>query len=134
MFELVSFVRSFAFAAIYAGIEYRYVNRAEADWTKSTAGFYEEPAFWRMSPYQVLLLFPLFIVSGYTLPVTAWAGNVFLIATVEDIAYFLWRGKFVLAGEWTTTLMGSLRVGRYVIPFWWPLTALVAFGLYFLPL
>lgn len=134
MFELASFLRSFTFAVIYAGIEYKYINRAEAEWTRNTPGFYEEPAFWRISPYQALLLLPLFVVSAYTLPVTAWAGNVFLITTVEDIAYFLWRGRSVVAGEWTTTLMGSFSVGRYVIPFWWPLTAFVALGLYFLPL
>ncbi len=133
MFEFASFIRSLAFAVVYAGIEYRYVNRAEAEWTRKTEGFYEKPVFWRFSPYQAFLLFPLMVVSGYALPVTAWAGNVFLIAGVEDVAYFFWRGKPVMTEDWTTTLLGSFRVGRYVVPVWWPLVALVVLGLYFLP-
>jgi hypothetical protein len=134
LFELVSFVRSVAFAIVYAGIEYRYVNRSEAEWTKKVEGFYEKPAFWAISPYQVYLLLPLFIVAAYTLPITAWAGNTLLIAVAEDIAYFAWRGRSVMAGEWTTTLFGSFRIGRYLIPTWWPLETLVILAFYLLPL
>ena len=133
MFDPTSFVRSVAFAVVYAGIEYRYVNRNEAEWTKRMEGFYEKPAFWVVSPYHVFLLLPLFVIAAFALPLTSWAGNTFLIAIVEDIAYFGWRGKFVQPDDWTTTLFGSFRIGRVVIPVWWPLELLVVAGLYVVP-
>jgi hypothetical protein len=133
LFDLVSFARSLAFAIVFAGIEYRYINRAEAEWTKGIEGFFEKPAFWVISPYQAYLLLPLFIIAGFSFSVTAWAANTFLIAVVEDMAYFGWRKKMVMTGEWTTTLFGSFRLGRYVIPTWWPLDLLIAAGLYLLP-
>jgi hypothetical protein len=134
LFEPASFVRAVVFGIIYAGIEYRYVNRSEADWTKKTEGFFEKPVFWVIPPYQLYLLLPLFITAAFALPLTAWAANTFLIAVVEDIAYFAWRGKSVMSGEWTTTLFGSFRLGRFVIPVWWPLDLIVAAALYLIPL
>ena len=133
MFEPASFIRTVAFAVVYAGIEYRYVNRREAAWTNEAPGFYEKPVFWVISPYQFYLLLPLFIVAGLALPITAWAANTFLLAVLEDMVYFVWRGKAVVAGEWTTTLFGSIKVGRLVIPVWWPVDLVVALALYFAP-
>ncbi len=133
MFDSDSFARVAAFAIIFAGIEYRYINRAEADWTRKVDGFFEKPVFWVISPYHAYLLLPLFITAAFTLPVTAWAANTFVLAVIEDIAYFVWRGKAVRAGEWTTTLFGSFKVGRLVVPTWWPLDLLLAAGLYLLP-
>lgn len=133
MLEPESFVRSIAFAIIYAGIEYRYVNRSESGWTKQIEGFYEKPAFWVISPYQAYLLLPLFVAAAFSLSVMAWAANTFLIAVLEDIAYFGWRGKSVVAGEWTTTLFGSFSVGKWVIPVWWPMDLLVILVLYLIP-
>lgn len=133
MFEIWSIARSLAFAVIYGGIEYGYVNRKEVEWTKGIPGFYEKPAFWKVSPYQAYLLLPLFIVAGFTFSLTGWAANTFLIAVAEDIAYFGWRGKAVMPGEWTTTLFSSFKVGRFVIPVWWPLDLLIALGLYLAP-
>lgn len=134
MFDAVSFVRVLVFAAIYAGIEYRYVNRYEKDWTKEVEGFYEKPVFWVISPYHAFFLLPLFIVAAFALPITVWAGNTFLLAVAEDIAYFGWKGKGVAKGEWTTTLFGSFNIGKFVVPVWWPLDLLVAGFLYWLPL
>jgi hypothetical protein len=134
LFDAQSFLRVLAFAIVFAGIEYRYVNRYEREWTKTAEGFTEKPVFWVISPYHAYLLLPLFIVASYTLPITAWAGNTFLLAVAEDIAYFGWRGKAVVEGEWTTTLFGSFRVGGFVVPTWWPLDLLIAAGLYLVPL
>ena len=134
MFEPASFVRVVVFGIVFAGIEYRYVNRREADWTTKTEGFIERPAFWVISPYQAYLLLPLFITAAFALPLSAWAANTFLLAVLEDVAYFVWRGKSVMAGEWTTTLFGSFRLGRFVIPAWWPVDLLVAAALYLVPL
>lgn len=134
MFDAVSFVRVLAFAIIFAGIEYRYVNRREEDWTKTTQSFNEKPVFWVISPYHAFLLLPLFIVASFSWSITAWAGNTFFLAVAEDVAYFVWKGKPVAKGEWTTTLFGSLNIGKYVIPVWWPLDLLVAVFLYWLPL
>ena len=134
MLEPESFVRSIAFAIIYAGIEYRYINRNEAGWTKEVEGFFEKPAFWVISPYQAYLLLPLFITAAFTPSVAAWAANTFLIAVLEDVAYFAWRGKSVVAGEWTTTLFGSVKVGRWVVPLWWPLDLVFIVTLYAVPL
>ena len=133
MFDAVSFVRVLAFGVVFAGIEYRYINRREAEWTKKMEGFYEKPAFWVFSPYHTFLLLPLFLVAGFTFPITAWAGNVFLLAVVEDIAYFAWRGKKVAKGEWTTTLFGSFSIGGLLVPVWWPLDVLIAAFLYWIP-
>jgi hypothetical protein len=133
LFDTASFVRVLAFGIIFAGIEYRYVNRREAEWTKKTEGFYEKPAFWVIAPYHVLLLLPLFIVASFTFPITAWAGNTFFLAVLEDIAYFAWRGKGVAKGEWTTTLFGSFSIGGLVVPLWWPLDLLIAAFLYWIP-
>ena len=134
MFEPVSFGRVVLAAIVYGGIEYRYVNRREAEWTKRIEGFYEKPAFGKYSPYQLFLLLPLFVVVAYTPSPTAWAANVFLIALVEDISYFAWRGRMVAEGEWTTQLFGSFRMGSIVIPTWWPLDLVVALALYATPL
>ncbi len=133
MFEIESFLRCLIFAGLYAGIEYRYVNRREEEWTKGVEGFYEKPGFWVISPYHAFLLLPLFIAVAFTFPITAWAANTFLIAVVEDIAYFVWRGKSVMSGEWTTTLFGSFKLGRLVIPIWWPLDLLIAMALFLVP-
>jgi hypothetical protein len=134
LFDLLSFARVLAFGIIFAGIEYRYINRREAEWTKKTEGFNEKPVFWVISPYHFFLLLPLFIVSSFSLSITAWAGNTFLLAVVEDMAYFVWKGKGVTKGEWTTTLFGSFNIGNVVIPLWWPLDLLVAGFLFWFPL
>jgi hypothetical protein len=130
LFDPGSFVRVVIFGLIYAGIEYRYVNRLEKEWTKTTEGFSEKPVFWVISPYHFYLLLPLFIVASYTPDISAWAGNTFFLAVLEDVVYFVWRGKAVSKSDWTTTLMGSVRVGSMEIPLWWPLDILVALGLY----
>lgn len=133
MLDLGSFVRIVAFAAVYAGIEFRYVNRYEKEWTKTADGFVEKYLFWVISPYHAFFLLPLFIVVAFALPISAWAGNTFLLAVLEDMAYFGWRGKAVARGEWTTKLFGSFGLGRIVIPVWWPLDTAVAAALYLLP-
>lgn len=133
MFDLVSFIRVLAFGIIFAGIEYRYVNRREAEWTKKTESFYEKPVFWVISPYHFFLLLPLFIAASFTLSITAWAGNTFLLAVGEDMVYFVWKGKGVVKGEWTTTLFGSFSIGGFVVPVWWPLDLALAAFLYWVP-
>jgi hypothetical protein len=134
LFDLVSFVRAAAFAVFYAGLEYRYVNRREKEWTTKVEGLFEKPAFWKIYPYHAYLLFPIFVIAGYAMPLTAWAGNTLLIIALEDIAYFVWRGSWVRAGEWTTTLFGSIGVGGRVIPTWWIPSVLVVLVLYWVPL
>ena len=134
MFEPISFVRVVLAAIIYGGIEYRYINRKEAEWTKKVEGFMEKPAFGKYSPYQVFFLLPLFVVISYTQSVTAWAGNVFLLAFLEDLAYFGWRGEMVKNGEWTTQLFGSFKVGSVVIPVWWPIDLMITLSLYLIPI
>jgi hypothetical protein len=121
LFDPVSFVRVSIFAVIYAGIEYRYVNRREAEWTKKAEGFNEKPVFWVISPYHLYLLLPLFLLVSYSQSITAWAGNVLFLAVLEDATYFVWRGSPVTEKDWTTTLMGSFRVGPLEVPAWWPL-------------
>lgn len=133
MFDPVSFVRVVIFAVVYAGIEYRYVNRYERPWTKTTEEFAERPVFWVITPYHFFLLLPLFLVASFALPITSWAGNVFILAVLEDVAYFIWRGRGVAKGEWTTTLFGSLKVGPLEMPVWWPLDIAVAAALFWLP-
>lgn len=134
MFEPLSFLRTVIFAVLFAGIEYRYVNRREEEWTRKVDGFYEKAAFWIISPYQAYLLLPTFVAVAFTLPVSAWAGNSFLVAIVEDMAYFAWRGSWAAKGEWTTKLFGSFTVYGREIPFWWPLGLVIAAALYLMPL
>jgi hypothetical protein len=134
LFDPASFLRVLVFGIIFAGIEYRYVNRREKDWTQPSHGFLEKPAFWVITPYHAYFLLPLFIVSAFTLPITAWAGNTFVLAVIEDVAYFVWRGRGVAKGEWTTTLFGSFSIGQAVIPTWWPLDTLIAAALFLVPL
>lgn len=133
MFELISFFRVIAAAVIYGGIELRYVNRNEAEWTKHIDGFYEKPALWKYTRYHVFFLLPLFIILSYTGSITAWAGNVFLVALIEDVAYFAWRNKMVLQGEWTAQLFGSFKLGGVVVPVWWPLDVLTVLFFYAIP-
>ena len=134
MFEPISFVRVVLAAIIYGGIEYRYINRREEDWTKKVEGFLEKPAFGKYSPYQVFFLLPLFAVISHTQSLAAWAGNVFLLALLEDLAYFGWRGEMVKNGEWTTQLFGSFKVGSVVIPVWWPIDLMITLSLYLIPI
>lgn len=133
MFDLLSLIRVLAFGIVFAGIEYRYVNRFEREWTKTAEGFVEKPVFWVISPYHLYLLLPLFIIVSFSSSISAWAGNTFLLAVVEDIVYFGWRGKMVVKGDWTTTLMGGFDAGGFVVPYWWPLDIAIAAGLYLLP-
>jgi hypothetical protein len=132
LFDPASFVRVAIFGVIYAGIEYRYVNRYESEWTRTAEGFNEKPVFWVITPYHFYLLLPLFIVVSYSPSITAWAGNAFFLAVFEDAVYFLWRGKAVNKRDWTTTLVGSVRVGPMEVPAWWPLDLIVAVGFYWL--
>jgi hypothetical protein len=134
LFDPGSFLRVAVFGAIYAGVEYRYVNRYERDWPQTAEGVLEKPVFWVITPYHLFLLLPLFVTVSFTLPITAWAGNTFFLAVLEDIVYFVWRGKAVTKEDWTTTLMGSFRVGRCVIPVWWPLDIMIAAALFWAPL
>ena len=78
MLDILSFVRSLAFAVIYGGIEYRYVNRREAGSSPGSYEFFEKPILGAFAPYHVFLLFPLFITSAFATPLTAWADNFFL--------------------------------------------------------
>ncbi|MDA4128318.1 MAG: hypothetical protein OK422_02470 [Thaumarchaeota archaeon] len=133
MFDPPSFLRVVAFAVIFGGIEYRYVNRREAQWTREVPGFDEKPVFWLYAPYHFYFLLPLLIVVSFTPSVSAWAGNVFYAALAEDVAYFVWRGKTVMRGEWTTQLFGSFQLGKVTVPAWWPLDALIVTAFYLLP-
>ncbi len=134
MFDAASFLRVVVFAAIYGGIEYRYVNRYERDYTKTAEGFVEKPAFFVFAPYHVYFLVPLFALVSFAWPFTNWVANGLILAVLEDAAYFIWRGRRVVKGEWTTTIMGSFGVGGFEVPIWWPVDILVAVGLYALPL
>lgn len=134
MFELASFLRIVAFAVVFAGIEYRYVNRYEREWTKVKDEFNEKHVFWVITPYHLYLLLPLFIIASYSPSITAWAGNAFFLAVLEDVLYFFWRGRAVVPGDWTTTLFGSLKLGSLHVPRWWPLDTFIAAVLYWLPL
>ena len=134
MFDAASFLRAVAFAAVYAGIEYRYVNRREVDWTGTTGGFGEKPVLSIFMPYHVYLLLPLFAVVAFAWPLTEWVANGLVLAVVEDAVYFAWRGRRVAKGEWTSTLIGSFSVGGFVVPTWWVLDVVVAAGLYLAPL
>jgi hypothetical protein len=134
LFDPASFLRVVVFAIVYGGIEYRYVNRREEEWTKKVDSFSEKPVFWVISPYHLYLLLPLFVTASFALPLTAWAGNAFSLAVMEDVAYFVWKGKPVAKGEWTTTLMGSVKVGGMEVPLWWPLDIAVAAALFLAPL
>jgi hypothetical protein len=133
LLDLTSFVRVVAFGVVYAGIEYRYVNRYEKDWPKSPMGGLEKPVFWAITPYHLYLLLPLFIIVSFATSITAWAGNAFFLAVLEDVVYFVWRGKAVTKADWTTTLFGSFTVDRFVIPIWWPLDIVVAGALFLSP-
>jgi hypothetical protein len=133
LFDPVSFARVAVFGVIYAGIEYRYVNRHEAGWTKEAEGFNEKFVFWVISPYHLLFLLPLFIAASFTFSITGWAGNTFFLAVLEDVVYFFWRGRFVTKADWTTTVLGSVGVGRHEIPLWWPLDIAIAAALYWAP-
>jgi hypothetical protein len=121
LLDPASFARVLAFAVVFGGIEYRYVNKYEKGWTATTPPLFEKYLFWVITPYHAYFLFPLFAIASFALPVTAWAGNFFALLLVEDMAYFAWRRKRVARGEWTTTLIGSFSIGGYVIPAWWPL-------------
>jgi len=134
LFEPISFVRVLLAASVYGGIEYRYINRREAEWTKRVEEFHEKAFLAKYSPYQLFFLLPLFVVVSYTASITAWAGNVFFFALLEDIAYFTWRRRMVMKGEWTTQLFGSFQVGSVVIPVWWPLDVVIFLALYAIPL
>jgi hypothetical protein len=130
LFDPGSFIRVAVFGVVYAGIEYRYVNRYEREWTRTAEGFNEKPVFWVISPYHLYLLLPLFVIASYSPSLTAWAGNAFFLAVLEDVVYFVWRGTPVSNKDWTTTLMGSFRIGSAEVPVWWPLDILVAVALY----
>ena len=134
MFDPVDFIRVIAFGVVYAGIEYRYVNRYERDWTRTAEGFVEKPVFWQISPYHLYLLLPLFVIASYASSLTAWAGDTLFLAVLEDMVYFVWRGSLVSKNDWTTTLMGSFRVGRMEVPVWWPIDIAAAAVLFVLPL
>jgi len=134
LFDPGSFLRVAVFGVIYAGIEYRYINRYEREFPTTAEGVSEKAVFWVITPYHLFLLLPLFVAVSFILPITAWAGNTFFLAVLEDIVYFAWRGKSVTADDWTTTLFGSFSVGRFVIPVWWPLDILVAAALFWAPL
>jgi hypothetical protein len=134
LFDPASCIRVAIFGIIFAEIEYRYVNRYEREWTKTTEGFFEKYVFWVISPYHLYLLLPLFLVVSFTLPITAWFGNTFFLAVFEDMVYFVWRGRAVSKGDWTTTLFGSFGIGRLEIPLWWPLDIAAAAFLYWAPL
>jgi len=133
LFDAASFARVVVFSLFYAGIEFRYVNRYERGWTKTQEEFLEKPVFWVISPYHLYLLLPLFVAVSYAPSLTAWAGNAFLLAVVEDMAYFAWRGSAVTKADWTTTLVGSFRVGGFEVPLWWPLDLAAAAALFLIP-
>ena len=133
MLDPASLARILVFAVIYAGIEYKYINRSESEWVNGEEVYREKFLFWVVRPYHLYLLLPLFIVVSFSTSVTAWAGNTFLLAVVEDVAYFGWRGKGVRKGEWTTKWFGALNIGRTAVPIWWPVDTLVAAPLFVAP-
>ena len=130
MFDPGSFVRVAAFGVVYAGIEYRYVNRYEREPVATAVGAAEKPVFWAILPYHLYLLLPLFVIASYSPSFTAWGGNAFFLAALEDMAYFAWRRIPVSKKDWTTTLMGSFKVGPMEVAYWWAVDLLVAAGLF----
>lgn len=133
MFDAASFLKVVAFALVYAGIEYRYVNRYEREYTKTAEGFVEKPVFSVFSPYHVYILLPLFAIVAFAVQFTAWVGNGLVLAVLEDIAYFAWRGRWVTKGEWTTTIIGSFSLGGVEIPTWWPIDIAAALAFFLVP-
>ena len=134
MLELLPLARSVLFAVLFAGIEYRYINRKEVGWKDGLDQEGERPAFWVISPYQLYLLFPIFIVVGFSASVSAWVANTFAIALLEDVAYFVWRRAWVKRGEWTTLMFGSFEVAGKAVPAWWPLALTISLACYLMPL
>jgi hypothetical protein len=133
LLEPYSFVRVIAVAAIFAGLEYRYVNNREKGSSGAVADFKERPVFSTIYPYHLYFVLPLFVLASFALPLTAWAANVFLLATLEDALYFVWRRKWIQPGDWTTKMFGSFRVGGATIPTWYPLALAAAAALYAAP-
>ncbi len=133
MLDTAALARILAFAVIYAGVEFRYINRSEADWADGKEVYREKFIFWVVRPYHLYLLLPMFIAVSYSPSLTAWAGNTFLMAVAEDMAYFAWRGKGVRSGEWTTRWFGEVKVRGLVLPLWWPVDALVAVAFFTAP-
>lgn len=124
MFDPASFARVAAFAVVYAGIEYRYLNRYEREFPQ------EKPVLGTILPYHAYFLLPVFVIVSYTLPITEWVGNVSFLAVAEDAIYFAWRGRPVTREDWTANILGSFKIGRAVIPIWWIPCVLAAAGLY----
>jgi hypothetical protein len=133
LFDPTSFFRVVVFAVIFAGIEYRYVNRRERDLDGPGSVFSEKPVFSVVTPYHLFLLLPLFVIVSYSPSVSAWAGNTFLLAVAEDMSYFVWRKKGVSKADWTTKLLGSVGTGPVTIPAWWPVDLLLAVLFFWVP-
>lgn len=127
MFDPASFVMVAAFAVVYSAIEFRYLNRYEKDFPS------EKPVVGSVLPYHAYFLLPLFFIVSYTLPVSAWFGNLFFIVAAEDIIYFAWRGKAVTRQDWTANLVGNFKIGGAVIPAWWVPCIVAAAALYLVP-
>ncbi len=128
MFGPVSFARVLAFAVVYAGIEYRYLNRYEKEFPQ------EKPVLGTILPYHTYFLLPVFVIVSYSASITAWAGNVFFLTVAEDAIYFAWRGRPVTQADWTSNILGNFKVGRAVIPVWWIPCIVAAAGLYLVSL
>lgn len=114
---MVRLLISLVFAILYGFMEWRYINNEERD-PEGTNALNERSIFNHLRPYH-LLMACLFALVSYSPDWYEWGAGFLLMILVEDIAYFIARGWWVREGEWTTRLMGRIRIGGLIIPNWY---------------
>jgi len=103
-------------AVFYGFLEWRYINNEEKNPAETNA-LNERSVINYLRPYHFFMAL-LFALISYSPDWFEWVVGFLLMILVEDIAYFLMRGRWIREGEWTTKLMGSLKLG-IVIPNWY---------------
>lgn len=104
-------------AVLYGFLEWRYINNEEKNPAETNA-LNERSVLSNIRPYHFFMAM-LFTAISYSPDWFEWVFGFLLMILIEDISYFVMRGRWIREGEWTTNLMGSVKIGGAVIPNWY---------------
>ena len=138
----ISILSSLVFAVIYAVFEHWFEYSKTTEWFS----FLQMPVIFNIfRPYHYIWMLSIFLFvgslpllslilfdAGYRLNALMMVlGNLWLIILIEDIAFFLFLGRWIVEGDWNTRLFGYFTYNGVVIPRWYPILLICSSICYF---
>ncbi len=118
---------SLLFSVVYARIEFG-LDKWWTELGKDPSGFWKNK-WGKYTPYHLWMLGLDAIVNlpalyvAHSIPL--FLACMLLFPLMEDIFYFLWRGKWIEGDAWTSKDLGAWKVRGIIIPKWYVIASVI---------